>query len=202
MERKAFNFYKSYYDVVLELPEIDRLPFLMAILTMQFEGTEPTNLSGVAKIAFLGQKHSIIKQIEGFKAGIKTDNTNKPKRDTNSHPKRQPDSHPDNKNKNKNKNKGNKPTKVSFQDSELIDKNKFKDYFPEWNKTKLAYYYDSAISYSLEGHKYVNWGAAVNNWAKRDELQGKLKFEETEKQEETEREYRQRTWLERNGGNL
>jgi hypothetical protein len=182
MERKAFNFYKSYYDVVLELPEIDRLPFLMAILTMQFEGTEPTNLSGVAKIAFLGQKHSIIKQIEGFKAGIKTDNTNKPKRDTKSHPKRQPDSHPDNKNKDKNKNKGNKPTKVSFQDSELIDKNKFKDYFPEWNKTKLAYYYDSAISYSLEGHKYVNWGAAVNNWAKRDELQGKLKFEEPEKQ--------------------
>jgi hypothetical protein len=67
--------------------------------------------------------------------------------------------------------------KKSFQDSELIDKNKFKDYFPEWNKTKLAYYYDSAISYSLEGHKYVNWGAAVNNWAKRDELQGRLKFE-------------------------
>jgi hypothetical protein len=180
MERKAFNFYKSYYDVVLELPEIDRLPFLMAILTMQFEGTEPTNLSGVAKIAFLGQKHSIIKQIEGFKAGIKTDNTNKPKRDTNSHPKRQPDSHPDNKNKDKNKNKGNKPTKVSFQDSELIDKNKFKDYFPEWNKTKLAYYYDSALSYSSEGNKYANWGSAIHNWAKRDELQGKLKFEEPE----------------------
>jgi hypothetical protein len=180
MERKAFNFYKSYYDVVLELPEIDRLPFLMAILTMQFEGTEPTNLSGVAKIAFLGQKHSIIKQIEGFKAGIKTDNTNKPKRDTNSHTKRQPDSHPDNKNKDKNKNKGNKPTKVSFQDSELIDKNKFKDYFPEWNKTKLAYYYDSALSYSSEGNKYANWGSAIRNWAKRDELQGKLKFEEPE----------------------
>ena len=178
MERKAFNFYKSYYDVVLELPEIDRLPFLMAILTMQFEGTEPTNLSGVAKIAFLGQKHSIIKQIEGFKAGIKTDNTNKPKRDTKSHPKRQPDSHPDNKNKDKNKNKGNKPTKVSFQDSELIDKNKFKDYFPEWNKTKLAYYYDSALSYSSEGNKYANWGSAIRNWAKRDELQGRLKFEE------------------------
>jgi hypothetical protein len=182
MERKAFNFYKSYYDVVLELPEIDRLPFLMAILTMQFEGIEPNNLSGVAKIAFLGQKHSIIKQIEGFKAGIKTDNTNKPKRDINSHPNRQPDSHPDNKNKDKNKNKGNKPTKVSFQDSELIDKNKFKDYFPEWNKTKLAYYYDSALSYSAEGNKYANWGSAIRNWAKRDELQGKLKFEEPEKQ--------------------
>lgn len=177
MERKAFNFYKSYYDVVLELPENDRLPFLMAILTMQFEGVEPTNLSGVAKIAFLGQKHSIIKQIEGFKAGKKTDNKNKPNRDTDSDPDRQPDSHPDNKNKDKNKNKGNKPKKVIFQDSIIFDKNVFKEKFADWNKTKLAYYYDSALNYSNEGHKYVDWVAAIRNWAKRDELQGKLKFE-------------------------
>jgi hypothetical protein len=67
--------------------------------------------------------------------------------------------------------------KKSFQDSELIDKNKFKDYFPQWNKTKLAYYYDSALSYSAEGNKYANWGSAIRNWAKRDELQGKLKFD-------------------------
>jgi hypothetical protein len=72
--------------------------------------------------------------------------------------------------------------KKSFQNSELFDKNKFKDYFPEWNKTKLAYYYDSALSYSSEGNKYANWGSAIRNWAKRDQLQGKLKFEEPEKQ--------------------
>ena len=177
MERKAFNFYKSYYDVVLELPENDRLPFLMAILTMQFEGVEPTNLSGIAKIAFLGQKHSITKQIEGFKAGKKTDNKNKPNRDTDSDPDRQPDSDPDNKNKDKNKNKGNKPKKVNFQDSIIFDKNVFKEKFSEWNKTKLAYYYESALNYSNEGNKYIDWVATIRNWAKRDELQGKLKFE-------------------------
>jgi hypothetical protein len=66
---------------------------------------------------------------------------------------------------------------VKSMDTQSQDKNKFKDYFPEWNKTKLAYYYDSALSYSAEGNKYANWGSAIRNWAKRDELQGKLKFD-------------------------
>ncbi len=70
-----------------------------------------------------------------------------------------------------------KTKKVKFEESNIFDKNKFKDYFPEWNKTKLAYYYDSALSYSAEGNKYANWGSAIRNWAKRDELQGKLKFD-------------------------
>ena len=70
-----------------------------------------------------------------------------------------------------------KTKKVKFEDSNIFDKNKFKDYFSEWNKTKLAYYYDSALSYSAEGNKYANWGSAIRNWAKRDELQGKLKFD-------------------------
>ena len=68
--------------------------------------------------------------------------------------------------------------KVSFENSNLFDKNIFAEKFKDWNKKKLLYYYDSALSYSQEGNKYVNWGSAINNWAKRDELQGKLKFED------------------------
>jgi len=67
--RKGFNFYRSYYDVAKELPKEDRLDFLMAILEMQFTGEEP-ELSGMAKFAFISQKHSIIRQIEGYKSGI------------------------------------------------------------------------------------------------------------------------------------
>jgi len=71
-----------------------------------------------------------------------------------------------------------KESKVLFTDCNLFDKNIFKSEFSEWNKTKLAYYYEAAIAYSNEGNKYVNWKSAINSWAKRDELQGKLKFEQ------------------------
>jgi len=80
--RKAFNFYRSYYDVAKELPEENRLDFLMAILEMQFTGEEP-ELSGIAKFAFISQKHSIIRQIEGYKSGI---NGGRPPKGTHNHP--------------------------------------------------------------------------------------------------------------------
>lgn len=73
--------------------------------------------------------------------------------------------------------KESKVKKVLFTNSNLFDKNIFKSEFPEWNTKKLLYYYEAAIAYSNEGNKYVNWKSAINNWAKRDELQGKLKFE-------------------------
>jgi hypothetical protein len=71
----------------------------------------------------------------------------------------------------------NKVIKILFSESNLFDKNIFKSEFAEWNNLKLAYYYEAALAYSNEGNKYVNWKSAINNWAKRDELQGKLKFE-------------------------
>ncbi len=64
-DRKAFKFYKSYYDVALELPDKDKLDFLMALLEVQFTGHH-RQLKGMAKFAFISQKHSIDAQIEGY----------------------------------------------------------------------------------------------------------------------------------------
>jgi len=66
--------------------------------------------------------------------------------------------------------------KVSFSNCLIFDKNEFKKEFPDWNTKKLQYYYDAALSYSNEGNKYIDWKSAVSNWAKRDELQGKIRF--------------------------
>ncbi len=64
-----------------------------------------------------------------------------------------------------------------FKDSELFDKNKFKATFPEWTKDKLGYYYDAALRWSNEKDKKMkDWKAAINGWAKRDEIEGKLTF--------------------------
>lgn len=63
--RKAFNFYRSYFDVINELNDKDKLQFLMALLNRQFNGIEPT-LSGQANFAYISQKHSIDSQVTGY----------------------------------------------------------------------------------------------------------------------------------------
>jgi uncharacterized phage protein (TIGR02220 family) len=70
--RKAFNFYLSYFDVYQELSDKDKLAFIDALLHRQFYGVEPTELKGMVKFAYLSQKHSIDKQIEGFENKTKT----------------------------------------------------------------------------------------------------------------------------------
>jgi hypothetical protein len=65
--RKAFNFYKSYYEVVMELEtDKDRLDFLMALLNKQFNDIEP-KLFGASKFAYVSQRHSINSQVDGYK---------------------------------------------------------------------------------------------------------------------------------------
>lgn len=64
-DRKLFKFYKSYFDVMNELPEKDQLPFIKAILEKQFYNREP-ELKGIVKLAYISQKHSIDRQVQGY----------------------------------------------------------------------------------------------------------------------------------------
>ena len=70
--RKAFNFYRSYYDTGKCLNDTDRLAFYDGLLKRQFTGEEP-ELDGMAKFAYISQKHSIDTQVAGYEAktGIK-----------------------------------------------------------------------------------------------------------------------------------
>jgi|LakMenEpi03Aug12_release.lakeMendotaPanAssembly.Ray.scaffolds.fasta_scaffold693510_2 hypothetical protein len=63
--RKAFKFYRSYWEVAQELNEKDRLKFYDALLKKQFLGQE-TELEGMSKFAMLSQRHSIDLQIDGY----------------------------------------------------------------------------------------------------------------------------------------
>ena len=64
-KRKAFNFFHSYYDVGKELNDKDRLQFYDALLKKQFENID-SELSGMAKFAYISQSHSIEAQIKGY----------------------------------------------------------------------------------------------------------------------------------------
>ena len=63
--RKAFNFYRSYWEVANELNDKDRLAFYDALLKKQFTGRD-SQLIGMAKLAIISQKHSIDSQIDGY----------------------------------------------------------------------------------------------------------------------------------------
>jgi len=68
--RKAFNFYRSYYDMVVELPDEQKVQFLMAILNKQFLDVEP-ELDGLVGLLYKSQKHSIDAQVDGYKSKMK-----------------------------------------------------------------------------------------------------------------------------------
>ena len=72
--------------------------------------------------------------------------------------------------------KESKEKKILFSDCNLFDKIIFKSEFPEWANDKLIYYYEAALAYSNEGNRYVNWKSTINNWSRKDDLSGKLKF--------------------------
>ena len=67
-KRKAFKFYRSYYDVYNELNDKDKLKFIEALLDRQFQGIKPTELSDMVKFAYVSQEHSIDLQVKGYEA--------------------------------------------------------------------------------------------------------------------------------------
>jgi hypothetical protein len=66
-ERKAFNFFRSDYEVFKELPTNSaKAEFIEALLEKQFNFLEPKDLKGLSKFAYISQKHSINAQVEGY----------------------------------------------------------------------------------------------------------------------------------------
>lgn len=77
--RKAIKFYNSYFEVASQLNDKDRLAFYDALFNKQFKNIEP-NLKGMAKFAYISQKHSIDAQVKGYYDITKDEqfNPNKP----------------------------------------------------------------------------------------------------------------------------
>jgi hypothetical protein len=183
MQRKAFNFFASYFEVARELSDKDRLAFYDALILEQFTGVK-TELQGMAKFAYLSQRHSIDAQINGFNQRLKRGDTDL-----------QPLSEPapmaggsvganlQEKEKEKEEvqyvlppkpptSKKPKVNKITFENCDLFDKHKFAETFKGWSVEKLRYYYDAAHRYSIEGNKYVSWELAIKTWERKDAAKG------------------------------
>ena len=78
-KRKGFNFFRSYFDVYNELDNNkDKVAFIDALLDRQFLGVKPTNLTGMAKFAYISQTNSIDSQVKGYEDKTKTKLNNTP----------------------------------------------------------------------------------------------------------------------------
>jgi hypothetical protein len=170
--RKGFNFYRSYFEVAMELKDAEFIAFIKALLQRQFNGIEPTDLKGMAKFAYLSQKFSIDSQVLGFETKTKEKLTPTEGGSIGAIE----GASVQEKGKEKEKEKV-QLSKILFTDCNLFDKNIFKSEFSDWGKDKLIYYYEAALAYSNEGNKYIDWKATINNWARRDKLAGKIKFD-------------------------
>ena len=73
-KRKAFNFLRSYFDVLNELPDdSDKLSFLMSVINKQFLNEDPKDLGFIAKLCYESQRHSIESSVKGWIRAAKTD---------------------------------------------------------------------------------------------------------------------------------
>ena len=72
-KRKAFNFLRSYYDVLNKIKEPeDKLNFLLAIIDKQFIDEDPKDLNFIVDLSYSSQRHSVESSVKGWKRASKT----------------------------------------------------------------------------------------------------------------------------------
>lgn len=177
--RNQFKFYRSYYELAKEIEnDKDRADYLMAICEYQFTGIQP-ELKGMTKFAFLSQKHSLEKQVVGYKTA--TDIDSLPHMDTpNGYPDSIPLVHTPDAIKNKEytidkkEEESNKSKKKIFVPPLLSD---VQDYFKEngysiESANKAYNYYASSNWVDSKGDKVKSWKQKmIGVWFKEENKQ-------------------------------
>lgn len=171
-KRKGFNFFRSYYDVYNELEsDKDKLAFIEALLDRQFLGIKPTNLTGMAKFAYISQTNSIDSQVKGYedKTGINLTPTQGGRQGGSDGGSDTPAEQVEVKEKEKEKYNG----KHLFKNSDFYNKN---FYLLEISKTDFgvknidfgAYWYAMEDYSEQHGKMYKNWLSTAKSWIRRD----------------------------------
>ena len=66
-KRKAFNFLRSYFDVLNQLKtDKDKLDFLVSIINKQFLDEDPEKLNFIVNLCYESQRHQIENSVKGW----------------------------------------------------------------------------------------------------------------------------------------
>jgi hypothetical protein len=196
MARKAFNFFRSYYEVAKELSDKDRLAFYDALMLEQFTGRK-SELKGMAKFAYISQQHSIDAQINGFNQRLKRGDISleplsslPPTAGSTLPPKAQEEGEEEE--------KGKDISQTPLIDIEKIFLEKTESNWTESYAKKEAqkfYNFYGSKGWKVGKEKMKSLPHAIGGWISRCD---KPETKDSPK-EETEREFRLRTFNERNG---
>ena len=171
-KRKAFNFLRSYFDVLNELKtESDKLGFLMSIINKQFLDEDPKDLNFLVKLCYESQRHSVETSVKGWKRASCTDMEGHPPTNPTTHLGSNPPTNPkeeEEKEEEKEKVKDIKARQLAFKNSLW---NKFKN---DYNaKTIEAFYLYSWTEHGdedkkmrFEKQKSFSVSLRLKNWAK------------------------------------
>lgn len=194
--RKAFNFFRSYYEVANELTDKDRLAFYDALMLEQFTGRK-SELKGMAKFAYISQQHSIDSQINGFNQRLKRGDISleplsslPPTAGDTPPPKAQEEGEEEE--------KGKDISQTPLIDIEKIFLEKTESNWTESYAKKEAqkfYNFYGSKGWKVGKEKMKSLPHAIGGWISRCD---KPETKDSPK-EETEREFRLRTFNERNG---
>jgi len=90
-KRQAFNFLRSYFDVLNKIPSNDdKLNFLLSVINKQFLDEDPTELNLIVELSYESQRHAIEKSVKGYKDKKKTDLLGNPTVSSTKDPKQDP----------------------------------------------------------------------------------------------------------------
>lgn len=121
-KRKAFNFLRSYFDVVNELEkDKDKLDFLMSIINKQFLDEDPKDLNFIVNLCYSSQKHQIESSVKGWKRVFKSEGMTDPSIDPPTNPPTLPMTDPKEEEE-KEEEKEEVKEKVEYTKRETIDK--------------------------------------------------------------------------------
>jgi len=71
-KRKAFNFLRSYFDVLNTLEkDTDKLEFLISVINKQFLNEDPKDLGFISNLCYESQRHQIESSVKGWERASK-----------------------------------------------------------------------------------------------------------------------------------
>ncbi len=189
-KRKAFNFLRSYFDVLNEIPEDkDKLAFLLSIINKQFLDEDPEDLEFISKLCYESQRHSIESSVKGWKRVHKTDMQGNPPTDPTTNPTTDPKEEEEKEEEEEKVKEKEKEIRFSFRKSlcqlglenNLVDdflKNRklkrlantetaFKNLVIEFNKNKMP------ITELMTKIVSNGWGSFKNSWIEKEKSSAK-----------------------------
>lgn len=175
-KRKAFNFLRSYFDVLNEIPnDEDKLKYLLAVINKQFLDEEPEDLNFIVNLCYESQRHQIEESVKGWERA-----TNQTLADTPPTPLETPSPTPLQEEEEKEKekeyiNEGKPSTKKTLEDRKEQFKKDCYPYMEKYGKDLLTNFFlywsehsERGVKMRFEKEKVFNIKLRLQTWAKND----------------------------------